>query len=536
MKKYYGLLLILISFLFLLKIVPFNGNFPLNDDWSYSYSVKHLFDTGQLKLSDWGAPNIVFQVFWGWLWCKIAGVFSFAYLRLSTLFLGLAGIIFFYLLLKKIGHSEKNSLIGAFCLLLNPVWFVSSYTFMTDIPYLSVSLISVYFYYSAEKSENEFQFIAGSLFAGFAYLIRQLGIFIPLSLSAYLLLNHKLSVKRTIFICALPLLAFVSHWYWLNYVHGPTWAYVAGRTLKITFLQLYPRLAGSTFYTGLFLLPFSLGLFFTAKNKNRVLSFAWTIFIMALTACMCVLVISRGWLPYFENIIGKYGLGTITVAGAGFKPRAFLSEPLFLGAITILGGASFVYLISLLGKESKKTELLSGKLGFIFICFTSQFIVSLIYFAFFDRYLLTLLPAGIILSLELISRRKSNVFVTVLALLLTGAYSLAGTSDYLNWNRAKWDAGMKAVETGLQPGEIANGFDWDGWFTYQVNMDRLKTMKPVSSIGEWEWQSLNKYKAIVSFSPAPQSEGLVMIAKSSYNTPFSSKPADIYVWGAPKQQ
>ena len=51
------------------------GNYPFNDDWVYAWSVRHLVDTGSVRLSDWAVTSIVFQILWARLFC-FAG-FSF---------------------------------------------------------------------------------------------------------------------------------------------------------------------------------------------------------------------------------------------------------------------------------------------------------------------------------------------------------------------------------------------------------------------------------------------------------------------------
>ena len=68
------------------------GNFPLNDDWAYGYSVRALVEQGEIRFSDWTATNLIAQVVWGALFCLPYG-FSFTALRLSTAVLGFAGIL-----------------------------------------------------------------------------------------------------------------------------------------------------------------------------------------------------------------------------------------------------------------------------------------------------------------------------------------------------------------------------------------------------------------------------------------------------------
>jgi hypothetical protein len=97
--------------------------------------------------------------------------------------------------------------------------------------------------------------------------------------------------------------------------------------------------------------------------------------------------------------------------------------------------------------------------------------------------------------------------------------------DYLAWNKAKWELASKP-RAGIAPGEIVNGFDYEAWHTYEINMAYLKSMKPLKMIGEWEWQSSNKYKAMVSYSQDPR---LKVIDKAEYSTPLSSRKGVLYL-------
>ena len=80
-------------------IRPFGG-FPLNDDWAYAWSVERLLAAGQLRLSDWTSPSLVFQVLCGALWTKLAGFGAFQ-LRLLTLTFAALGAAFLGLLDRK---------------------------------------------------------------------------------------------------------------------------------------------------------------------------------------------------------------------------------------------------------------------------------------------------------------------------------------------------------------------------------------------------------------------------------------------------
>jgi hypothetical protein len=57
-------------------------------------------------------------------------------------------------------------------------------------------------------------------------------------------------------------------------------------------------------------------------------------------------------------------------------------------------------------------------------------------------------------------------------------------------------------------------------------MAYLKAMKPLGMIGEWEWQKMNNYKAIIAFNRDPK---LKVLDRAEYSTPFSSRKGVLYL-------
>ena len=78
--------LVACAYLALVAAIDPAGEFPLNDDWSYAWSVKALLEDGRLAFTGWVSMPRVAQVLWGWLFTLPAG-FSFTALRLSAVVL-----------------------------------------------------------------------------------------------------------------------------------------------------------------------------------------------------------------------------------------------------------------------------------------------------------------------------------------------------------------------------------------------------------------------------------------------------------------
>ena len=101
-------------------IIKPRGNFPLNDDWWYARTVRTLLLEHRLKLAYFPAMTLLANVLWGALFSWILG-FSFHALRLSTLVMGLAGILITYALLREVRASRITAFLGALTIAANPI-------------------------------------------------------------------------------------------------------------------------------------------------------------------------------------------------------------------------------------------------------------------------------------------------------------------------------------------------------------------------------------------------------------------------------
>jgi hypothetical protein len=119
----------------------------------------------------------------------------------------------------------------------------------------------------------------------------------------------------------------------------------------------------------------------------------------------------------------------------------------------------------------------------------------------FDRYVLFLVPLGIVILFLLASdagRAKAGSLTASLAvasLIFSGAFSIAGTHDYLSWNRARWQA-LNNLETEQRvgPDEIDGGFEFNAWYLY----DPSYRASPGKS-----WYFVARDDFMIAFEPVP---------------------------------
>ncbi len=528
----------LVFLVFAATLLPWRCNFPLNDDWAYALASRALAETGRLRLCDWGASTQLPHLLWGALFTKLFG-FSFGALRVANLLVSAAGLYFFVRLMEEFDIAPGPKAAAALALALNPLYLVLADSFMTDQHYLLWMLAACLFYVRRLKdpSDDRSLWLAGACSA-MAYLTRQLGVALPLAFTLALFLERRPGRRELAAVWALPAAAMLGFALWFKYVNGPTWAsenYVGAATLAHlsrfgAFLgDAVRRVLASAMETGLLLLPLAAAFLFSAgrfrrKNGFRVKVHAavpW----LALAA-LTVFALTGGPLPYLQNNISPSGLGALTLGGSVLKPSGLFASPTFWRLATVLSVAGAALLVC-----ASDLALRAGPhaLRFVFAAAMLQLALSLVGAKYFDRYLLTLLPWFALAAAFAAKGVRFSLPAAGTALALYAALGWAGMKDYMAWNTAKWEL-TERPHPGLLSGEIAAGFDHDAWLNYEQDMAYLKSMKPLDAIGEWEWQSLIQYKALVSFAP---DQRLRLLDRIEYSTPLSAEKGVLYLMALP---
>lgn len=114
----------------------------INDDWLYSWDVRHLLATHALKLFPDQEPLALFQVFWGALISLGRG--DSALLRLSTLpFLVLAAYAT-WRLSRRMGAQKFWAAVTAAVVCTNPIVMYLATSFHTDVFYLGFAMAALW--------------------------------------------------------------------------------------------------------------------------------------------------------------------------------------------------------------------------------------------------------------------------------------------------------------------------------------------------------------------------------------------------------
>jgi hypothetical protein len=503
---------IVTAYLVLVALVSPVHEFPLNDDWIHALAVRHLLNTGELRLPGNTALSLISTLYWGALFARLLGGLSFTALRLSTLVDSLIGAVGFYGLLRQLGLGRHGSLLAACTLIASPMYLYLSYTFHTDVPFLALMILALNAYVLGVRRAAAGWLLVGSVLTALSFLSRQPGIGLLGGAIAGLGLRQRgLSLRLVLADSAMPLATFLIYTYWLNYIHGVPWIQTTdkvGGTLAFLARPDAPalvvsRILASLPYLGLWVSPFVAGQALTLAGNNRpeldrqsVVAIA-----VALVAVGLIAFATSKYpvgLPYFHNVINWNGLGNMSLMGTKVSVVPAWINRFAQAAGTIAGGVLAARGLQAIwqGRLFNRQDPALG------IIVSGSVLVAGGYFLladFFDRYLLALIPLSIALvwpgwPLSRMGRLAAWLVCAVLA-----AYSVVGLTDHLAWNEARWAAGRALVSQGIAPEAIDGGYEWIGW--HEFESAPLPPPNPPADFDSLYWMHLSPRKYWLSFTP-----------------------------------
>jgi hypothetical protein len=442
-------------------------NFPLNDDWAFARSAFRFSRGEGIDYGGWASMPQLGQ----WLWaCPFLWLMgdSHVALRLATLVLSWLGLWAFYDLLRGQDFTPAQAALASVTLAANPLFFLLQGTFMTDVPALALSLISLALYDRALR-RKQLPLLAIACLTGMLAASSRQNTAVA-SLVAGILLWQRTDLRgRPVLWMAVLLPALVG---------VVTHIWFRGRP-DIRPLQLGPLSPAN-----LLLLPFLLIHFSGLSAMPLLIRDPWTDSWKRFLLFTVIMLLGAGyWLlwgaylpygglfPYSENMLTPWG----AFAGSKFTgllavgERPLLLDTTWRAVLSLLGclaGAGMLARIFQPGlPQAGKQPLLW------FTVFQIPFLVLVT--DFYDRYLLFLIPGTLALAAvpapaEVRSSKRKTFFGWGTAL-ATMVVSLGLMHDWLAWNAARWELGRRAVASGINRLEIEGGVEWDGWHVASEN-------------------------------------------------------------------
>jgi hypothetical protein len=509
---------VLLSLCITLLVSP-AGEFPLNDDWIYTKTVQHLLNTGQYHSHPYLNATLVLQTYWGALFCKIFG-FHFTTLRYSTLVLSCiqgwaiarCGLV--------IGLSRPLALLCGTLVMTNPIMLGLSYSFMTDIPFLTLSTLSGLCFLKALRKFSTAQVLWGSLFGVAAFFVRQFGLLVPLAFALTLgILHYRQGPHirpRTGLALAIPwVFAAILYLVFLPVLSSntPILESIKGRFL-IVVMDSIRYLPVALSYLGLFLLPLGIvKLWQIGQDRKRWSRQEWTIFssfcsfslfIFGLPQILYILKKAllqdeSVWLQQYPyrmpllplGMLLDFGLGHVQLIDLIPKPAIQLDHGWWFITVPSVAVAGLLFMMAgtqlqfwrkwpRLKKQEVSSHISSpqllflwiwGGLGLLSVYNPWRLIIT-------DRYfLVAFVPFTLILASEF--RRftyRWTLKLIALGVTLIFSVSLMLLQDYMAWNQAAWTAQQRLMTTyQVLPAEIAGTDPLNGWYNSEAYMERYHT-------------------------------------------------------------
>jgi len=473
--------------------------------------VKTLVETGKFVPHEWLASPIITQVLWGALFCLPFG-FSFEALVISTLTLSFITSLFTYLILKRITNNNLVAFLSALLIIVNPIFFNLSVTFMMDIPFYAFFVVSIYFYIVHIQTNKEKYLWVGAAAALLSLFIRQYGLIIPLSflileiINRRTILHRKVLIQTSVFL--LFILAYSTFNRWLNINERMSDNYrqidqVFNMGLADLGWRIFTRSGHLLLAAGLWLFPFLLSLTFSYFSQIKK---AYKPILVISIILIAPMIRVAGEIPS-GNILYDLGLGPLTTSDVFiFGDHEKFSVPWiwyfivpisFTGALMLIMTAvtSIAKTFSqTLGKNTaanvSKDDLLRAGGVILIILYLG---ITMINFTYFDRYILPLLillmivlmPADRKMITDIL--RQKMVYLIFIGMFLL--FGILGTRYYLEWNRVRWMAANNLIREGNPASSIDAGHEFNGWHGATIDVN-----------GKWDTSS---YEYVIGFSELP---------------------------------
>ena len=368
-------------------IPPTLQNFPLSDDWAFARGAIWFADGQGIHYSKWASMPQLGQWIWSAPFLWVANSVPHFALRLSVIVLSWLGLVSFYALLRQERVSAAVAGFASCVLALNPLFFVSQGTYMTDVPALSFGLIGLNAYVQAIHRNNFRWLLFAVIVALLGVTTRQTLIAVPLVAGLLLLLRFPRQRFHPTWILSvvLPVAVCLAVSYWFSQRTDITPMQMSLRAKALVFR---PFLA--LHWCGLLVLPLC---WLNWRGRN------WKIYWAALAAMLlgAVAVFQLGQtLPY--GGLFPYSAGMLSPWGtdaAGLMPgeRMILLTPPLRFGLTILGCVGGAEILAALW-----VALHARKFPSILAIFTGlQSLLLLLLPPTMDRYFEVLFPGALAL-------------------------------------------------------------------------------------------------------------------------------------------
>lgn len=477
-KHNYSLLLILIFIISELLVNPV-GNFPLNDDWTYSKSVLILKNEGKFDIGNFAAMTLFSHLIWGFAFVKVFG-FSFTVLRFSTLLSSLIGILILNKLLVSFTQNRLIGFIASLVLLFNPLYLNLSNTYMTDVNFNTLLMLSCYFAFDFFRTKSKVSFALVFIMSALLVLIRQFGILVPV---CFLFSCLFITERRWLFVGFAALMTaciYLLFKYYEDYLKTILQPYASykfsgnvdfkdGNFWKLFLFNLDQRYKQILVHLFVYTFPF---LLIFSQNILRTQKTVITISIGLICFAGAYFFFRSVQFP-FMNVFTNMSLGAETFYETLSDPNriSYTYTPDFANCMAVVkyvfcGGSMALLILWFVDawRSGEKIKRVRPEFAFLLSFFFAYVFLILITESYFDRYHLPLISVLLILFSYLSLKYVINHRYVIPFLIGMFYVAVFGTKDYLEVNRVRWEAYNYLKSEEHVPAEKINGgFEVNCW-------------------------------------------------------------------------
>lgn len=516
------------------------GEFMINDDYAFVTSLEKLVNEGRLGSTGKGpahasgGPSLVTHLAWGWSFTRLFGN-SLTVLRISICVLGLLGTIGIFLIVRTLRVPGWLCFFSSLTLMFNPLYFSQSFTFMTDITFVTLIIYSIYFLNLGIQRDKAWLVILGLIFSLAGMLTRQLAIVVPVAFILACLITvqggHFGRVRSVLLALVFVIIPWLGFEWFLSYIGSSP----ITKHEKLHDLFSYPVLKGFPDYP-LFVLgqfaqsvmgytAFLISPIIVLRFKEFLASRSFLIFFITITGLFLLFEagIALGLVmpPILlsRNVIYNFGIGPVLLKDCYILgiPRTWSMSPalfyllvwwtiLCLGVVLFkLYESSRIIFESVVSKPCAGVSFVSifallaaGGYSFLIILtdLHDRYVIPLCVFA-----LIWLSSCNPVFEKYICSGRL--LAIACIPLIAMALFSVLGARDFLEIRRTVTKANyFLTSHLKVKPCDFDGGFEFNGYHCYDVN----HRVKPGQS---WWWVkdenyvvtlgSLEGYRSVAEF-------------------------------------
>lgn len=550
LRAHWPLGAVLGAFFLTLFVVPTLANVAISDDWVFMWSAEKLVETGKLEVHPLVSPHLVFQAVWGAAFGALFGTTPGVF-RVSVIVLWVLSGVAFYGIVWELTGKRALSALGATAYLFNPLGYALAFTFMTDVPLTSLTVMALYCSVRAVRHGIDDRWlIAGAAVSACALLVRQPGIFIPVGVLGALLLSGQLRLNVRSFVvavevAALPLAAYLAYRWWLVHVNGvpAVQSLMEEQLLQGGWSALgtqAERLAAiEAAYIGLFALPVTAaGVLAIRRLVPGTPPRAWVAFVVWMTAVVAGLAALRALgmrMPYVPHFLSVAGIGPndLLVSRAPLAGLWFFTSLTLVCAVSAVVGGFLVARASLERRPGANATM-------VLVAFAIQAVLVVIVSTHFrywtiaglpapslDRYLLPLLPLALALTLWAVRDVDVHLPLAWYVAGVLAVFAVVGTRDNIAFHEAQWALAREAVDSGVPLTQLDGGGSWTGYYLGE----RSYAERGIHNNGDPRWW-LTLYGSIIDPEytiATTELPGYTTITKHPYDLWLDSRPTVLYL-------